>query len=243
MIEKALGFVIKRRPFRETSVIADIYTLGLGKITGIFKGFYTLKKEFSSSLDVLTLNEFIFYPKKSHVWLVSYADFVCGYPFLREDLNKSKIAALFVDLIDKTLPHWDKNDDIFYLLKDCLDWLGRGKDCKALYIFLIKFLTLSGFKPEFNRCIVCHREWEGEIYFSVSRGGLVCKHCCAAAPDAKKIRREVSASLQYIQDMAVPKAHRLKLTAFCEKEIFYLLGEFLLYHLEFDISKKLKFNN
>ncbi|UCD15170.1 MAG: DNA repair protein RecO, partial [Candidatus Omnitrophota bacterium] len=205
MIEKDLGFVIKRRDFRETSVIADIYTLRFGRITGILKGFYTLKKEFSSPLDILTINEFVFYPKKRQIWLVSFVDFVCGYSFLRQDLPRSKIAALFCDLIDKTMQLWDKNSSVFYLLKDCLDWLAKEEDYRVLYVFLIKFLTISGFKPQFHCCIVCHNELEDEISFSISRGGLVCSRCCGAITDSKRISKETSSSLLYIQQMTAPK--------------------------------------
>ncbi|UCD16036.1 MAG: hypothetical protein JSV34_03005, partial [Candidatus Omnitrophota bacterium] len=45
-------------------------------------------------------------------------------------------------------------------------------------------------------------------------------------------------SLLYVQQMTAPKVYRLKPTYACEKEIFYLLREFLLYHLDFDISPK-----
>ncbi|MBU1122284.1 MAG: DNA repair protein RecO [Candidatus Omnitrophota bacterium] len=240
MIEKDIGFVIKRRNFRETSVIVDIFTLRFGRITGILKGFYTIKKEFSSFLDILTLNEFVFYPKQRQIWLVSYVDYICGYSFLRKDIPKARVAAVFSDLIDKTMQPWDINQDIFYLLKDCLEWLDKEKDYKVIYVFLIKFLTISGFKPEFNRCIICHKELEREISFSISRGGLVCSFCCRSAPDSKRIRNETSSSLLYIQQISSPKVYRLRPTYLCEKEIFYLLREFLMYHLDIDISKKLQ---
>jgi DNA repair protein RecO (recombination protein O) len=240
MIEKDLGFVIKRNNFRETSIIANIYTLRFGKITGIFKGFYPFRKEFSTSLDVFTLNEFIFYPKRREIWLISFADLIYDYPYLREDFSRSKMAALFLNLVDRTMHHWDSNPAIFYLLKECLDFLAGEREYKALYIFLIKFLTISGFKPEFNRCIICHNDLEDDIFFSVSKGGLVCANCYRKAADYQKISKETSATLFYVQKTDFAKVNRINPTYACEKEMLYLLREFLLYHLDFDILPKLK---
>lgn len=240
MIEKDLGFVLKRFDFRETSVIANIYTLRFGKITGILKGFYTFKKEFSSSLDVFTLNEFIFYPRKREIWLVSFADYVYDYPYLRENFSKSKVGALFFTLIDRTMQIWDENPSVFYLIKDCLHWLGGEENRKILYIFLIKFLTISGFRPEFNKCIICHRPLAEDIFFSVSKGGMVCRMCAGRTNDLKRISKETSSALFFIQRSEFPQINRLKISSLCEKEIFYLLHEFIFYHLDFDILKILK---
>lgn len=236
MIEKDLGFVIKRHNFRNTSIIASLYTLRYGKITGIFKGFYTLKKEFSTTLDIFTLNEFVFYPKKREIWLVSFADLICDYPFLREDISKTKIAALLISLVDKTMQLWDRNFDVFYLLKDCLQILKEERGYKILYIFLIKFLTLSGIKPELNRCIFCHNEFEEEFFFSVSKGGFICKDCHSQTKDIQKINKEIVMSFLYIQKNDFSLARRLNPSFDCERKIIDLLREFILYHLEFDIS-------
>lgn len=236
MVTKDLGFVLRRYNFRETSVIANFYTCKFGKITGILKGFYTVKKEFSSSLDIFSLNELIFYPKRRDIWLVSFADIVSDYDYLRKDIVKAQTAGIFLNIIDRTMQPWDKNDNVFNLLKVCLDSLNREDEKKLLYVFLIKFLTLSGFKPEFSRCIICHNSIEEVVFFSVSKGGLLCKECCRGVGDYKRISREAISSLLYIQNTDFNLSLRIKPTLDCEKEIYYILQEFLRYHLDFDIS-------
>lgn len=235
MIEVDYGFVLKRYPFRETSLIANFYTLRFGKITGILKGFYTLKKEFTSSLDVFTLNEFTFYPKTSQIWLVSFADLVCDYPSLRRNLSKAKAAAIFFRLLDKVMQPWDKNADVFYLIKESLLSLEREDEAKATCIFLIKFLNFCGFKPEFNRCLTCQKKLEKEIFFSASKGGLVCKSCHRFLNDSQKISKQMVSSLLYIQGSNFPQVYRLNLAFDCARDILCILRGFLLYHLDFDI--------
>ncbi|MEI8349769.1 MAG: DNA repair protein RecO [Candidatus Omnitrophota bacterium] len=236
MVEKDVGFVLRRHNFRETSVIASLYTLRFGKITGILKGFYTQKKEFSSNLDIFSLNELVFYPKKRDIWLISFTDLVHDYDFLRKDIAKATVAALFLNLIDRTMQPWDVNYEVFALLKNALLALEQGEEKKICYMFLIKFLTISGFKPEFNKCIMCHGRIQEESVFSVSRGGLVCGDCHGQVGDARKISKETISSLVYIQNSEFSLMLRLNPSRDCEKEITYILREFLCYHLDFDIQ-------
>jgi len=235
MIAKDLGFVMKRHNFRETSIIASFYTKKFGKITGILKGFYTFKKEFSSNLDLFTLNELIFYPKKSDIWLVSFADLVRDYDFLRKNITAATAASVFINLTDRALGPWDKNAEVFNLIKEALSFLQKEDTRKVLCVFLVKFLTLSGFKPEFGKCLSCHNAISEETFFSVLRGGLICKKCSNKDHDLKKISREAIASIFYMQNNDFIIALRLKPTEECENEIMYILREFLCYHLEFDI--------
>lgn len=235
MIKKDIGFVLKRVNFRETSLIAALYTYKFGKIRGIFKGFHTSKKEFSSSLDVFSLNEFVFYPKKSEIWLVSHADLVLDYPFLRKNLLKAKAAGIFFSLVDKTTELWDSNRQVFTLLSSCLSLLGEEKESKILYIFLVKFLTACGFSPEFSHCLGCRLKIKNEKYFfSVSKGGLICKNCLSKAKDIRLISGQAARSFLYIQKTHFPLVYRLSLSLSCEREIFSILKEFYSYRFGFD---------
>lgn len=237
MIKKDLGFVIRRYNFRETSLITTIYTQNYGKISGILKGFYTQKREFSSPLGVFSLNEFIFYPKRSEIWLISHADLVSDFSFLSKSLSKSKAAALCFNLTDKTMQLWDRNPYIFNLIKESLEFLQKEKDLKILCIFLIKFLTHSGFRPEFNHCISCANLLEEDIFFSVSKGGLVCRDCRVRFGDIRRISKQATQSLLYIQRTEFPLVCRLNLDLKCQQEVLHILSEFLAYHFQFyDLS-------
>lgn len=237
MISKDKGFLIRRHNFRETSIIASFYTLEFGKISAILKGFYTGKKEFSSPLTLGSLNELVFYPKKSEIWLVSHIDIAHDYAYLRRDIVKARAASLFFNLTDKAMQLWDPNSYIFSLLEYCLDMLSENNDLKALYIFVIKFLTYSGFKPEFDHCVHCQAKLEQESFFSISKGGFLCRSCCRQAKDIREISKEASRSLVYIQTADFSLASRLKLSRACEEEVLLILKEFVAYHFGFDILR------
>ena len=239
MIKKDLGFVLRRHNFRETSLIITLYTSGFGKIQGILKGFYTSKKEFASPLEVGSLNELVFYPKKSEIWLISHVDLVSNYFFLRNDLAKARTGNIFLTLIDKTMQLWDRNLYIYALLGNCLEALENNQEGKILYIFLLKLLTVSGFKPEFNHCLSCQSLLKEEMLFSVSKGGLICKGCRHKAGDVQEISLQAARSILYIQNEDFPLACRLNISQACEEEISYILNQFLAYHLDFPLRTSL----
>jgi DNA repair protein RecO (recombination protein O) len=242
MIEKDLGFIIRRHNFRNTSIIANVYTKRFGKIAGIFKGFYTQKKEFSSPLENFTLNEFVFYPKSREIWLVSFADLAKDYAFLKTDIDRSMTAGILFSLLDKVMQAWDPNPQVFDLLAESMRLLEQGENRKALYVFLIKFLTFSGFQPQLSVCINCHQELDEALCFSASRGGLLCKVCSFAAVDAYRISRETSSSLLYIQGAELSLAARLNPSQAAQVEMFSIIEQFLNYHLGLDFGKRLPLN-
>ncbi len=232
MIRKDIGFILKRFNFGETSVIATIYSQKFGKIKGIFKGFYTQKKEFSTTLDTFSLNEFVFYPKESEIWLVSQAQLIADFSYLRKDIKKAKVAGLIFTLLDKTMQLWDKNRRIFDLTLLSTKLIEKDQQ-KAFFIFLIKFLTLAGIKPEFNHCIVCQKLIKGALFFSTQRGGLLCRSCCLQSRDYRLVSQETSKIFSYIQNNSIESAQRLQLSLRCQQEIVNITKKFLLYHFDF----------
>jgi DNA repair protein RecO (recombination protein O) len=137
-------------------------------------------------------------------------------------------------IIDKCLAVNDPHPEIFNLLKNSLELL-KGKDnLGILYIFLIKFLTLSGFKPELNRCLSCHEKVASKLFFSAKYGGLLCHRCHHKDRNVYPISRETSAAINYIQNNQFPQILRLNYTTKSEKEMIFILRRFLGYHLNFD---------
>ncbi|MCM8787168.1 MAG: DNA repair protein RecO [Candidatus Omnitrophica bacterium] len=237
MIVKDIGFIIRRYNFRNTSLIASIYTLNFGKIVGIFKGFYTKKREFTSHLGFCSLNEFLFYPKKREIWLISQTDLICDFSFLWKDLKKNEIATICSLLVDRMMPLWEVNKDVFFLFKQTLEYLDKKDIDIVFFTFLLKFLTFSGFKPQLNRCINCEATLIGDVFFSVGKGGLLCQKCYKKVDDWQKVSSQVGRSLLYLQDSHFPLVFNLQLAESCKKEINFILKQFLSYHLDFNFLK------
>lgn len=231
-IRKDEGIVLRSFDFRETSKIASIYTENSGKILGIFKGFKNKPPHFSTTLDIFSLNEFIFYESKSEIWLVSYADMIESFSFIKTDSERNIIACSLLELVDKTISLHLPSQDIFNLLKEALYSFKDFPPERIVYIFQIKFLSLAGFRPTLENCLRCLKPIGVGFSFSIKLGGLLCKDCSIQENSSHSISPEVIASLRYIQHSDFRKGLRLKPSLKAEKEILNILERFLGYHLE-----------
>lgn len=235
-IKKDLGLVLRTFDFRETSKIAHIFTQRLGKIHGLFKGFRTGKKNFTTTLDVFSLNEFVLYESKNEIWLVSFADIIDQFEYLKTDLEKNFIANYIVELVDKVVPLHYSSEDIFNLIKDSFFYLKDHLSRKILYIFQIRMLELSGFKPHLTSCIKCAQDINDAAYFSVTLGGFLCPDCADRDRFAQAVTKELISCLQYIQNHDFKMSLRLTVSDVCERKIFGILEEFLGFHLNTKIK-------
>ena len=61
---KTQAFVLKTKPYRDTSLLAYFYTKDFGKINGIVKGIRDTRARFGGMLEPFSLNEILFYRKR-----------------------------------------------------------------------------------------------------------------------------------------------------------------------------------
>ena len=238
-VKKDLGFVLKAFDFRESSKIAYIYTRQSGKIGGLFKGFRNHPKHFSTPLDIFSLNEFVFYPSRSNLHLVSAADIVSNYPHVRQSQETFYLASYMVELVDKIMPFHYVQEEIFDLIRIMLESLGDFSSLRLLSIFQIKILSITGFRPSLTSCIHCGKALEKQGLFSWQRGGMLCQGCFSYDRQAKEISADVIASLKYIQQKSFPQVYNLKPKNTTLRQMIRILDDFLSYHLDTRLKSKI----
>ncbi len=239
-IQKTEGFILKTYDFRETSKIVFFYTKEFGKIKGILKGIREDRKKFSTTLDLATLNEIIFYQSRNKdLHLISKCDLIKDFPFIRKDVKRMVISFALLELTDNLTPPEEKNISIFELLRASLDLLDRGLDTEKIWIsFQIKVMKLAGFKPELENCLVCGKEVNSNTYFSLNYGGLLCLGCREKDKNAKRLLKGTLASLLYIDREDFKKLYSFNLTRRIKDELQELLRRFIEYHSEIRIKSE-----
>ncbi len=233
-IQKAQGIVLKKVDFRETSLIVTFLTREFGKVTGILKGIRKDPRKFSSSLDLFSMNEIIFYQKRnSHIHLVSQCDLFDNFTGARLHLSKLGTAGVMVELLDSVMPQEDPHPEVFDLTLSSLKELeASAQPEKILTIFKIKVLTLSGFKPHFDSCVSCGTKIIGESKFSLRLGGLLCRSCYRKDLSSRILFRGTIASLLHIQRNNFRTTLNLGLNPQIKRELELVLNAFLEFHLE-----------
>ncbi|MGA2774725.1 MAG: DNA repair protein RecO [Candidatus Omnitrophota bacterium] len=243
-IHKTDALVLNKREFRETSLIADLFTRDFGKICGLFKAIRSEPTKFASPLEIFSLNEIIFYSgRSSSLHLVSQCDIKDNFGVLRQSMTKIGVASFMMELLSTLMPLEDKNEEIFDLTVNCLNEL---KVCanpnKIMTIFKIKVLALSGFKPHFDSCISCADKVSGQSKFSLALGGLLCGKCEKKDFTSRNIFRGTVASILHIEKSDLRGALNLGMNPQIKRELEAILNAFLNFHLEKELKSQKVFN-
>lgn len=118
---------------------------------------------------------------------------------LHKNLNQLTLARNSLHLIDiATKPH-ERDVVLYELLREWLGFLCEKKSISneragfLLGSFMLKFMSISGYRPELQQCLSCHRFIEPKNYFwHALRGGVVCQTCSSANHEAWFSARPIS---------------------------------------------------
>jgi len=239
-IHKTDAIVIKRRDFRETSLIVDFYTRDFGKLSGILKGIRSDPAKFASVLELFSLNEIIFYKKSnSALHLVSQCDVRENFTDIRRNILKAGMASYMMELLGVVMPAEDSNVEIFDLTLACLQELKTNYNPeKVITIFKIKMLALSGFKPHFDSCVSCGDRIMGHSKFSLGLGGLLCPKCASKDTSSRTIFRGTVASILHIERNDFRTNLNLGMNPQIKRELEAILNAFLNFHLEKELKSQ-----
>ncbi len=239
-IHKTEAIVLRRRHFRETSLIADFYTRDFGKLSGLLKGIKTEPGKFASNLEPFSYNEIIFYLKRnSALHLVSQCDAREDFTNIRQNIAKTGMASFMMELLGAIMASEDKNEEVFDLALVCLRELAATYYSeKVMTIFKIKILALSGFKPHFDSCVSCGDKILGQSKFSLSLGGLLCGRCCQKDMSSRSIFRGTVASILHIERNDFKTNLNLGLNPQIKRELDAILNAFLTFHLEKELKSQ-----
>ncbi len=145
--------VLKTQAFRNTSLIATVYTKDFGKVQGLAKGIKDrcARKDsrFYCYLEPLTLNKIVYYEKsRSGLHLLTQSDLLSYYQLIRQNLKKLAAASFMLELVDKGTQLEDANAGIFKLLVSSLDEICVNTDFEQVLLSFEKgFLKYSGLLP------------------------------------------------------------------------------------------------
>ncbi len=149
MLHKTQGIVLSRIKYRETSIIAKIFTEALGLQTYIIQGVRTKKPKHSIALfQALTLLDMVVYHKK-YVNLQRVAEVKLYTPVgnILGDIKKGTIVLFLAELLTKVIREEEHNKKLFDFLWQAvitLDQQSAGYDCFYL-TFMLQLCGYLGF--------------------------------------------------------------------------------------------------
>jgi DNA repair protein RecO (recombination protein O) len=206
-LHSADAIVLRRYPFRETSVTLSCLTDRFGKLKGLIKGLRAQPNRYHSAMEPFTINRIVFYDTlTSQLHLISQCHLLAPLMELQRNLATAQAAAVCVELSDVVLPLEEPQPAVYHLLQQTLQRLavGAGDLATVQLHFIARLLRLSGFQPQVDACTGCDQPVQTHGHWSARQGGLICPRCLHLDPAAEAVSPAVLQSLNALATAEEP---------------------------------------
>jgi DNA repair protein RecO (recombination protein O) len=213
------AIVLGRRRLGEADRIVRLLTPEHGKIEAVAKGVLRPRSKLAGHLEPPTLVE-VMLAHGRNLDIITQAQTVEGFHGVRSDLARLGTAMYLVEVTDRLTVEHAEAGAIYDLLHATLVRLDRGDGVHLLTRwFEMQLLEISGFRPEWEVCVVCGDEVtpggvasEG-VWWSALAGGVLCPRCAGGQPGAEPLDLTVLRLLRAIQRQPHEEVARVRLTS------------------------------
>ena len=232
MLVKTEGIVIRNRDYGEGNKIITIFSLELGKIAMMARGAKKPKSRLSSSSQLFTYGSYLIHKGTgaNSMGSLSQGEIIESFRDLRQDLAKTAYASYFVELLDKLIEDGERSPSLFRLLHKALQYVNEGKDAEIIArLYEIKLLSISGYRPELDKCVHC--SGIDEIHsFSVMEGGFICNRCLTFDPRHTVLQPAVIKILRLLYHVDIERIGNINVKKETKDQICRLLWSFMDHH-------------
>lgn len=237
----ACGFVLKVTDHAESDKLVTLYCRELGLIKGIAKGAKKSKRRFVNKLEVFSLLQFSYRVPQlpGGLIFIEEAEIVSAFISLRRIYRWYVAATYITELVLCFSRDHDADQALFALIH----WAVHALECqqhpgKVTALFHLKLLTLTGYKPDLERCSNCRKIVSPGYSYTLlaNRGALLCNFC---APT--ELGHQVGLSVQTLKTLAngqrysLAQLQRLNLPERTIAETLQSLHQYTLQLLQHDI--------
>ena len=161
------GFLVSKSKYSENSIIAELYTLNRGKVSGIIFG-GTSKK----------IKNYLQLGNKLHINYVSKNDNRMGYfkieilnahsPFYFDHKQKLSSITSAMNLVKILTAEAQANKKVYFLIKDLFNLLKDQNWLKKYIFWELELLKLLGYDLELENLVEKNLEGNKTVYFASS---------------------------------------------------------------------------
>lgn len=244
MIVKTRAVVLREIRYRDQSKICSLYSRDFGKISVIVKGARNPKNKLTGLFNAGNVIDLVLYRKNNReLQLASDGNLVSSPMVPEPDLDRFAVLYRIIDLVRQTTENDEKNLPLFSLLTGTLDQLYCNKhDFDLLYTwFLLHFVSLLGFQPSLQRCVLTGEEISRAIeagkasglYFVMNPGGFALPWAGASSPVIKHLLPIRPATLLLTLETAgLREVGKLQAARDDVEQLWNLLQDYCSQHME-----------
>lgn len=229
MIQKSSAVVLKTIEFKESSLIATLFTKKHGKIAVIAKGARRPKNKFAAFLVPGQVLEVIYYMKGSRsVQTLSDVSYSISLSELRYDVEKMAISTITMELVSQLVHENEVNEPFFEFLISFLPWLNKRENVSKIIIpyVQIRLAQLLGIGLQTN---INRSEGVNKGYINIQTGEL------SDEPSGSEAVALTSKQFTFVHralHSANSKLFDIELKSSELKELIEYLDKYFRYHIE-----------
>lgn len=230
-VYKAEAIVIRRANLGEADRLVTLFARDQGKLTAVAKGARKPKSRFAGRLELFTHLRVLLGVGRT-LDVVSQVEVIDPFAPLRYDLDRLGYAAFIAEVTDRATADREPSPALFAALKDALGMTATNDAEVAALWYGAQVMTLTGYAPVTDRCVICGRPIPGSATFSNALGGSLCTADGHRDPQGVAASRVGLAAIGFLRETAPAALQRLSLAPRFRQEVAALLLRYLEYRLE-----------
>ena len=231
------AIIIKKTKHGEADRILTLLTLDLGKIHAVAKGVRRPKSKLSGHLELLTYTN-VSFARGHNLDTIIGSQTINAFLPLKNDLDLISYGLYIAELTDQFTAEHMENADIFRLLVATLERLCQTNNKEiTLRYFEMQLLNTTGYRPELQQCVACHKPLEPVTnYFNAASGGMLCPICSQSQTFLFPLSVNALKVLRLLQNGDYETAIKLKLTSQLAGELQEVIRRYIKYILEREVK-------
>ena len=178
MEEKLTGLVLSKTDYGENDRIIKIFTLEKGTVSAVLKGVKKSGAKLKFASEPFCFAEFLLSERAGRRTVTGASLNDSFYP-VREDVIRFFAAGTVLEFIRCFAKENITSPNLFFCAIECLKEISYGSvpPKRALSVFLLSALKISGYALNTDGCFKCGKEIDGRVFFDSQSGGFLCERC------------------------------------------------------------------
>lgn len=221
------GMVTASAPIGEYDRRVVLLTKERGKISAFARGARKPNSMLVGVTSPFTFGTFTLYEGRTSYTLMS-ASVSNYFEALRTDVEGAYYGFYFLEFANYFAREANDETSLLKLLYQTMRALVNPHLPNRLIrcVFELKAMCINGEGPQVSACVCCGKT-EGDMIFSVKRGGLVCGKCAYRAEDGRKLLPSTLYAMQYIVLSPVEKLYTFTVKEEVFEELERIISEYL----------------
>ena len=235
-VYKTEAIVLRHQNLGDADKIVTVYSPYLGKLRLVGKGVLKPRSRVGGHVEPLARVSLLI-ARGQNLDVISQVSSIDSFVELRDDLQRTAQGLYAAELIDLFTGEEDASPELYEALLETLKALTLNKDGGlVLRRYELRLLTILGFAPELDSCVICRASgFQGGASFNSSAGGLACASCAEDDGSARPISRDALISFRYLRNADTSAIAEKVTPERLAGEMELILGRYIRYQLEREV--------